>query len=142
MSNVRAFREFYARYVTQSAGVSDSRIIAAFATVERERFVGPGPWSIAVSRAYISTDIDDPRVLYQDILVGLSPDKGINNGEPSLHAKCIARADPQPGETVVHIGSGTGYYTALLAYLVGDGGRVDAYEIEADLAALATQNFA
>ena len=142
MNNVRAFREFYARYVTRKAGVDDPRIVDAFASVERERFVGAGPWQVFIAGGYISTGTDDPRLLYQDILIGLSVDRGINNGEPSLHAKCIARADPQAGETVIHIGSGTGYYTALFAHLVGSHGRVHAYEIEADLAALATRNLA
>jgi protein-L-isoaspartate(D-aspartate) O-methyltransferase len=142
MNNVRAFREFYARYVTRRAGVNEPRIADAFASVEREKFVGSGPWYVFIAGAYISTETDDPRVLYQDILVALSPDRGINNGEPSLHAKVIATASPQPGETVIHIGSGTGYYTALLAHLVGSHGRVHAYEIEADIAALATQNLA
>jgi len=38
------------------------------------------------------------------------------------------------------VGAGTGYYTAILAMLVGAGGHVDAYEIEADLAARAAAN--
>ena len=31
----------------------------------------------------------------------------------------IAAAAPQPGEHVVHVGAGVGYYTAILAELVG-----------------------
>jgi protein-L-isoaspartate(D-aspartate) O-methyltransferase len=42
----------------------------------------------------------------------------------------------------VHVGAGTGYYTALLAQLVGPNGSVAAYEIEADLARRATANLA
>jgi len=38
----------------------------------------------------------------------------------------------------VHIGSGTGYYTAILAELVGPSGSVIAYEIDVGLAARAT----
>jgi protein-L-isoaspartate(D-aspartate) O-methyltransferase len=43
-------------------------------------------------------------------------------------------------ETVIHIGAGTGYYTAVLAELVGPAGKVIAYEIEPELAQKATRN--
>jgi protein-L-isoaspartate(D-aspartate) O-methyltransferase len=104
--------------------------------------VGPGPWQIKVAGGYLASETDDPAILYQDILIGLAPDKGINNGEPSLHAKSIGAADPQPSDIVIHIGAGTGYYTAILAHLVGQGGRVHAYEVEASLAGRAAHNLA
>jgi protein-L-isoaspartate(D-aspartate) O-methyltransferase len=68
-------------------------------------------------------------------LIALDVDKGINNGEPFLHAAWIGAVAPQPGETVTHIGAGTGYYSAILSMLVLAGGRVNAYEIEEALAA-------
>jgi protein-L-isoaspartate(D-aspartate) O-methyltransferase len=92
--------------------------------------MGSGPWQVFAGAGYLPTLSDDPALLYQDILIGLLPEKGINNGQPSLHAKCLAAAAPGPGESVVHIGAGTGYYTALLANLVGSRGRVDAFEVE------------
>ncbi len=49
-------------------------------------------------------------------------------------------ADPRPGDHAVHIGAGTGYYTALLAYLVGPSGCVTAIEFDASLAAKAREN--
>src|ERR1700738_1748604 len=62
--------------------------------------------------------------------------------QPSLHAALIAAPAPQPGEHVLHIGVGVGYYTAILAELVGATGRVTAIEYDAELAARATANFA
>ena len=47
----------------------------------------------------------------------------LNNGEPSLHATSMAAADPAASETVVHIGAGTGYYTAILASVRGEAGN-------------------
>ena len=44
------------------------------------------------------------------------------------------------GETVLQIGAGAGYYTAILAELVGPKGRVIAYEIAPDIAARAAAN--
>ncbi|MEP6720662.1 MAG: methyltransferase domain-containing protein [Variovorax sp.] len=84
--------------------------------------------------AYITTVSDDPRLLYQDVLVGIAPERGINNGQPSLHARCLAAVAPMPGDHVLHIGAGTGYYTAILAQMVGASGAVIGYEIAADLA--------
>jgi protein-L-isoaspartate(D-aspartate) O-methyltransferase len=74
--------------------------------------------------------------------VALDADKGINNGEPMLHAMWLGKVAPKPGETVTHIGAGTGYYTALLARLVQPGGHVTAFELDADLAARAGTNLA
>lgn len=140
MKPLEAYRKIYADMVVRSAGSSDPRLIAAFAAVERERYLGPPPWSIHGGPFGGSTTTDDARLLYQDVLVTLAADRGINNGQPSLHAQCIAACAPQPGETVVHVGAGTGYYTAILATLVGAGGRVLAYEIEPDLAECASVN--
>jgi protein-L-isoaspartate(D-aspartate) O-methyltransferase len=74
--------------------------------------------------------------------VALAEEKQINNGQPVLHAVSMAMLNPQPGETVVHIGAGTGYYTAILASLVAPGGKVFAYEIEPALAERAAANLA
>ncbi len=140
MNSIQAYRDFYANFVVKSAGSSSDSLISAFASTERENYVGAGPWPIFVGSGYLPTPSDDPRLLYQDILVGLATDRGINNGQPSLHARCLAACAPTAGESVVHIGAGTGYYSAILAVLVGSAGRVVAYEIEADLAARAQEN--
>ena len=133
-------RRFYARLITARGEVDDARIVEAFASVERERFLGPPPWQIWVGKGYLSSETDDPVVLYQDFLIALAADKGIHNGEPSLHARSIGAASPKPGDVVIHIGAGTGYYTAVLACLVGECGRVHAFEIEPALASKATKN--
>jgi protein-L-isoaspartate(D-aspartate) O-methyltransferase len=141
MHSRAALQKFYAKLVAGNAQVGDPRIIAAFEAVPREQFVGPGPWKVfAMSAGYVETPSDDPAFLYQDVLIGIASDRGLNNGQPSLHARCLAALKPQPGETVLHVGAGTGYYTALLAGLVGASGSVSAYEIEGDLARQASAN--
>jgi protein-L-isoaspartate(D-aspartate) O-methyltransferase len=84
----------------------------------------------------------DPVYLYTNDLVGILPERNLNNGQPSLHAHLIHQAAPAAGEHVVHIGTGTGYYTAILAHLVGPSGRVTGIEYEPELAARAKTNFA
>ena len=140
MNTIAAYRRFYAEFIVRISGSSDERLIDAFSSVPREDYVGPGPWQVFVGSGYIPTISNDPSLLYQDILVGLAPERRINNGQPSLHARCLAAAAPANGESVIHVGAGTGYYTAVLANLVGPTGRVNALEIEADLAAAAASN--
>jgi hypothetical protein len=51
MSSIQAHRNFYANFVVKSVGSSAQNLIAAFTSVERERFVGAGPWSISRRQA-------------------------------------------------------------------------------------------
>jgi protein-L-isoaspartate(D-aspartate) O-methyltransferase len=141
MNRIEAHRAFFAKLITTQAGLpADSPVAAAFASTPREDFLGPGPWRVfAVSRS-IETPSDDAAFLYQDVTVAISPERGINNGQPTLHALCLGALQAKEGEHAIHIGAGTGYYTALLAKLVGPTGSVTAYEIEPDLAERATNN--
>jgi protein-L-isoaspartate(D-aspartate) O-methyltransferase len=93
-------------------------------------------------RDYVTTPDADPVYLYTDDLVGILPERRLNNGQPSLHAHLIHQASPVAGEHVVHVGTGTGYYTAILAHLAGSSGRVTGIEYEPELAARAKANFA
>jgi protein-L-isoaspartate(D-aspartate) O-methyltransferase len=143
VTNVTALRSYYARLIAGKAGTDNARLIEALATVERERFVGPGPWKVnCFSGGYVDTPSDDLTFLYQDVVVALDPERRINNGEPHLHARCLAALELGGGETAIHVGCGTGYYTAVLAHLVGATGVVHGYEIEADLARSAQANLA
>ena len=56
--------------------------------------------------------------------------------------RVIDALELQEGEHVVHVGCGTGYYTAILAEVVGPTGRVTAIEIDAELATRARSNLA
>ena len=140
MNSISEVRRFYAEFVVKSSGSSDARLIDAFAAVPREDYVGEGPWQVFVGSGYIPTISDDPRLLYQDVLIALAPERKINNGQPSLHARCLAVGAPAVGDSVVHIGAGTGYYSAVLATLVGPTGSVIAVEREEDLAARAASS--
>ncbi|UVK47736.1 protein-L-isoaspartate O-methyltransferase [Mesorhizobium sp. AR07] len=140
MTRIEDIRKFYARLMAANVASPDPRLEAVFAEVPREAFLGPGPWTIIAGSGKITTPSADPAHIYQNVLVALDADKGINNGEPFLHAMWIGKVAPKPGEAVCHIGAGTGYYTAVLARLVSSGGTVTAYELDSSLAVQARQN--
>lgn len=133
--------DYFAEIVAFRSRISDPRIKGAFAKVPREAFLGPGPWPIATPPAgYVLTPSADPAFLYADIVVGLLPERAINNGEPSFHALCLGAAAIAEGETVVHVGAGAGYYSAIMGELTGPAGRVAAVEIEPALSEAAASN--
>jgi protein-L-isoaspartate(D-aspartate) O-methyltransferase len=142
MEGLAASRAFFASLVTANVGISrpDHPLRVAFASTPRERFIGNGPWRVFTPVGYIETPCDDPALLYQDITVALEEQGTINNGQPTLHPLCISALSIEPGEVIVHIGAGSGYYTALLSKMTGATGSVSAYEIESRLADRATRN--
>ncbi|MGE7418266.1 protein-L-isoaspartate O-methyltransferase family protein [Methylobacterium tarhaniae] len=140
-------RHIYARHVAHAAAVDEaglrSALEVALAVIPRERFLPTGPWHLArPSGGYLPTPDDDPVYLYQDVPVAIRPEGHLNNGQPSFLAGLIARGRPARGMSAVHVGTGTGYYTALLAALAGEEGRVFGIEHEPELAALAAEALA
>jgi protein-L-isoaspartate(D-aspartate) O-methyltransferase len=134
-------RRAYAKEIMATAGISHAPLETAFAEVRREDFLDPGPWSVIGAQGdYIRTPSADPAFLYLDHVVAILPQRHLNNGQPSLHAKLIGEAGAQAGEHVVHIGTGTGYYTAVMARLVGSTGRVTGIELDPAMASRARDN--
>jgi protein-L-isoaspartate(D-aspartate) O-methyltransferase len=141
-----AARRWFAEDVREVAPVVHNQaIVDAFATVPRESYLGDGPWGIhsrlSVGEIHQSKS-GSAHHLYHDVLISIDENSGINNGLPSLWARVFDSLDINPGATVVQVGAGVGYYTAILAELVSPQGRVIAYEIETDLAERATRNLA
>jgi len=94
-----------------AGGVNDPRVAGAFALVPREDFRSPGPWPfLRWFRVDASTPSDT------DDLVGILPNRDLNNHQLSLNAMMIANIAPQEGEHFVHI-------AARDRLLYGDPGR-------------------
>ena len=80
MVSAADLRSYYARLIAGNAGTDDPRLIEAFATIERERFVGPGPWKVTdFAGGYIDTPSNDLAYLYQDVVVALVPERRITS---------------------------------------------------------------
>lgn len=142
MDRAEIFRYFFAHLITSYVGIKnpDHALRAALQSIRREDFLGPGPWKISTPAGYVPTPSDDPAFLYQDVAIALDAERHVNNGQPTVQALCLGAVNPAEGESVVHIGAGTGYYTAVLASMVGPRGKVSGYEIDPDFARQAARN--
>jgi protein-L-isoaspartate(D-aspartate) O-methyltransferase len=142
-NELAVLRRAYARQVTFLGEAASPALEDAYANVPREAFLGDGPWPVLRwPGGYLRTPDADPAWLYSDILIGIVPERGLNNGQPSAHATWIAAAAPAPGEHVVHIGAGVGYYSAIMGHMVGAQGALTAVEYDPGLAARAADNLA
>jgi len=141
-SDLDLARAYYAEELRAVANLQSEAVVKAFAKVPREHFLGPGPWQVKSPgfEGYWTTKDADPKQLYHNILVAIDPSRLLNNGHPSFLASLIDRLDVKPGDHVVHVGCGTGYYTAIMAEVVGREGHVTAIEVDSELASRARDN--
>jgi protein-L-isoaspartate(D-aspartate) O-methyltransferase len=144
------YRRFYAEEISFTGNIHSPALVEAFARVPREKFLGPGPWEIASAEMRGAsalgamrtsyTRVDDPRHLYHDVVIVLDKAGDINNGQPSALARWIGALDLTAAARAYHLGCGVGYYTAIMAEVVGPGGSIAATEVNSDLAARAQRN--
>ncbi|NWG26308.1 MAG: methyltransferase [Pseudorhodoplanes sp.] len=147
MMSVEMARAFYAEEIRVAANVQSAALLSALMAVPREDFLGPGPWQFATANfgnpgepVYCETPDANPCHVYHNVAIALDPFRELNNGQPATIAACLDILRLRPGETFVHVGCGTGYYTALGAAMVGSSGRVVALEIDKTLAEQAARN--
>ncbi|MDQ3784175.1 MAG: protein-L-isoaspartate(D-aspartate) O-methyltransferase [Actinomycetota bacterium] len=103
----------------QRHGVTDPRVIEAFRKVVRRDFV-PG---------------DSQHLAYGDRPVGLPQSQ--TTSQPSLIARMLEAAAPEPSDRALEVGTGYGFQTALLSHLVAE---VVSVERRRELAEAATAN--
>ena len=120
-------RRAFAKHVMAAAEIDDLRLEAAFAAVPREEFLGPGPWPTALAdptpRLCGDPECRPGPPLHQRRC--RHPPRTQSEQWRALAARCAdCGAAPQPGEHIVHIGAGVGYYTAVMAELVGRAGQL------------------
>jgi protein-L-isoaspartate(D-aspartate) O-methyltransferase len=140
-------RRFYAEEIQLAAGLEPGPLTEAFARVPREHFVGPGPWLIGTADMgsgsgvrYLTTQDDDPRRIYHNVVIAMDRSRDLTNGQPGTLAQYIHALDLKPGARVFHLGAGAGYFTAIMAEMVGNAGRIIASEVHEELAKRAQEN--
>lgn len=91
----------------------------------------------AVSRSqFLPLGIKERARIDAPLLIGF----GQTNSQPSTVRLMLKWLDPQPGEKILDVGSGSGWTTALLATLVGSKGVIYAVEKVPQLVRFGAQN--
>lgn len=141
-------RQLFAEEIDACIGIKTAALIEALATVAREAYLPPGPWTIrgegdigvgVVPRRTLDAD---PRHVYHNVAIGIEPGRQLFNGGPTALVATIDALRLAAGHRVLHVGCGLGYYTALIAHIVGASGHVSAIEVDAALAVRAAGNLA
>jgi protein-L-isoaspartate(D-aspartate) O-methyltransferase len=144
MTDLASTRRSYAEAIAAAANLKTPALVEALAAVPRERFLPPGPWVIIGAtngrQPPQQTPDDDPAAIYQDVSVAIDAERQLFNGAPSFLARMIDLLALEAGSRVLHVGAGTGYYSALMAHVVGPSGRVVAVEVDEPLANAARAN--
>lgn len=111
----------------------------AFVTVPRHGFVSDGIYLPDGQGGMVHHGLDKGLLahIYADhpLVVKLSPLTSCS--QPALLAIILQHLDLVPGRRVLEIGTGTGYFAALLAETVGDADLVTTVEIQSDVASRA-----
>jgi protein-L-isoaspartate(D-aspartate) O-methyltransferase len=134
MDPLAQVRKQFALDLQRRLALRSTALVDAFATVPREKFVRPGPWLLSDGRS----SGGDP---YQQTH-SLDSSRELNNGRPFNHARWLDELEIEAGDHVLHVGAGSGYYTAILASIVGPTGLVTAAEVDPVLLAELRENTA
>ncbi|ETX01794.1 MAG: protein-L-isoaspartate O-methyltransferase [Candidatus Entotheonella factor] len=110
--------------------IRDRRILDAFRTVPRHRFVT----HVSIEEAYRDRAIATKQL---DSGIAIS-----SASQPAMMAMMLEQLDLQPGHRVLEIGAGTGYNAALMAHLVGANGHVVTMDYDEDIVLDARQHLA
>lgn len=90
--------------------VIDSRVLDAMMKIPRDAFVATSQRTLAYADTQLPLD-------HNEVMM-----------EPRLEGRMLQALAPQPGETVLEIGTGSGYVTALLALLAGSVRSLDIHQ--------------
>jgi len=102
--------------------LKNKRIIEAFKKVKRKDF--------------LPEDIKNLAELNEALPIGL----GQTISQPLVVAFMLEQLQPQPGDKILDVGSGSGWTTALLAEIIGSRGKVIAIEVIPELMEFGKKN--
>lgn len=107
--DINAARTNMLKQQLRTMGILDDRLLMLFNHIEREQFVPAGFQEVAYADSFIP--LNHGQVMFS----------------PALEAQILQTLKIQPQETVLEIGTGTGYLTALLAQLAHSVMSIDIY---------------
>ncbi|MDA2814266.1 hypothetical protein O4J56_26695 [Nocardiopsis sp. RSe5-2] len=136
-----------ARVLTAKGAVQDPAWHHALLAVDRDAFVPETVWADCEGdgtyRPYPRTDPDVQRWMRQDVSLVTQVDDGSvmdaggrpssSLSQPSLVVRMLQELDAADGQTVLEIGTGSGYNTALLCERLGDA-NVTSVEVDPGVA--------
>ena len=109
--NMKSLQDFI-KYL-RTLGISNN-VIEAFKVIKREWFVPEEYKNFA----------------YNDEVIPIK--EGVTISQPSVLATMIDALEIKPGLKILEIGTGSGFSTAILSYLLGPNGRVISVEMDED----------
>jgi len=108
-------------YIIERGILKDPKILKAFLKMDRKYFLR-----------------EDSYATYYDIPLQIG--KGQTNSQPSTVAFMLELLDAKEGNKILDIGSGSGWSTALLCYIVGESGEVIGVERLKELVKFGKEN--
>jgi len=115
----------------QNEWLKTSRIINAFKKIKRHDFM-------PISPSQGGFDLEKLAELNEALPIG----HGQTISQPLTVAFMLEQLQPEPGDNILDIGSGSGWTSALLAQIVGSKGKVTAIEIIPELKEFGEKNVA
>ncbi|TFG35843.1 MAG: protein-L-isoaspartate O-methyltransferase [Parcubacteria group bacterium] len=109
-------------YLIEQGWLKSERIIAAFRTIKRIDF--------------LPEEMKNLSEMNEALPIGL----GQTISQPSVVAFMLEELQPEPGEKVLDVGSGSGWTSALLAEIVGPKGKIFSLELVPELKDLGQRN--
>jgi protein-L-isoaspartate(D-aspartate) O-methyltransferase len=128
-SDVSALHPALVDKLKSEGHIRTPRVEAAFRAVPRHLFL-PG---VALDEVYSDKVI---------IIKRLNSLPVSTSSQPAAMAIMLEQFQLEPGHRVLEIGAGSGYNAALMAYIVGDTGRVITVDIDEDLVESAREHLA
>jgi len=109
-------------YLIEEGSLKTERIIAAFRKIKRTDF--------------LPEEIKDLSEINEALPIG----SGQTISQPSVVAFMIEELNPEPGDKILDVGSGSGWTSALLAEIVGSKGKVFSLELVQELKEFGERN--
>lgn len=128
-AHVAALHEALIGELEANGNITTEPVAAAFRAVPRHPFLPGVPLEKVYQDQAIPTKFEDGRPIS-------------SSSQPAIMAIMLEQLDLQPGQRVLEIGAGTGYNAALMAHIVGPGGRVTTVDLDEDTVAGARRHLA